>query len=265
MKKKQTKTYKIIKLKDGLRQALEDEVVEERPLSIFLNKKRIIALMCTPQDQKYLSLGFLLTEGLIEQEDQIKKVLFSPKRNEVKVFTNATRKISKEVLDTGIYTSGCGKGKTLQKIKDIDPLEDILFDLDFTLSPEKIAKLMTEFERKSSIFRSTGGTHSAALADKSKMLLFNEDIGRHNAVDKILGEAFVRKVCLKNKLLISSGRVSSDILLKATKVGISIVISRSAPTSLAIDLAQKLGITIVGFARGKKMNIYTCPFRIKTD
>ena len=190
------------------------------------------------------------------------QVLFSSKKNEVKVLTKAIRKIPKNVLRTGIFTSGCGKGKTLQKIGDLNPLGDVLFDLEFILSPDKIAKLMKGFEKKSSVFRSTGGTHSAGLADRDKILLFNEDIGRHNAVDKVLGEALMRKTPLKNKILLSSGRISSDILLKARRTGIAIIISRSAPTNLAIDLAQRLGITIVGFARGRRMNIYTCPFRI---
>jgi len=265
MKKKRTKIYQITKIKNGLSQTIEDEVVEESPLSIFLNEKRIVTLMCTPQDQKYLSLGFLFSEGLIKQKGQIKKVLFSAKKNEVKIFTKTVHKIPKITSEMSISTSGCGKGKSLQKIEDLDPLKDVLFNLDFTLSIDKIAELMTGLERKSSIFRLTGGTHSAGLADKNRILFFNEDIGRHNAVDKVLGEGFSRKIALKDKLLISSGRVSSDILLKTGKVGISIVISRSAPTSLAIQIAQRLGITIVGFARGKRMNVYTYPFRIKTN
>ncbi|MDP2960581.1 MAG: formate dehydrogenase accessory sulfurtransferase FdhD, partial [candidate division Zixibacteria bacterium] len=124
--------------------------------------------------------------------------------------------------------------------------------------------LMNEFEVKSSVFKSTGGTHSAALADKEKILLFKEDIGRHNAVDKILGESLIENIPWQDKLLISSGRVSSDILLKAGRAKINLIISRSAPTSLALELAQRLGITVIGFARGKRMNIYTYPMRVVT-
>lgn len=100
--------------------------------------------------------------------------------------------------------------------------------------------------------------------DKKLKWLFKEDIGRHNAVDKILGESLIENIPLQDKLLISSGRVSSDILLKAWRAKINLIISRSAPTSLALELAQRLGITVIGFARGKRMNLYTYPMRVVT-
>jgi FdhD protein len=261
---KKTRIQKIVKIKGSTAQSFEDEVVEESPLSIFLNDEKIITLMSTPSDQKLLALGFLFSEGLIREKEDVKKILFSSRKNEVRIFTQKKLRIPKTSSRIGALTSGCGKGKSFQDLEDIDPLTDVLINLEFTVTPDQIERLVREFEKRSSLFRSTGGTHSAALADKEKILLFNEDIGRHNAVDKVLGESLLKKTALQDKILISSGRVSSDILLKAWRAKISLIVSRSAPTSLAVELAQKTGLTIVGFARGKRMNVYSYPMRVVT-
>jgi FdhD protein len=261
---KKTRIQKIIKITKGKAQSFQDQIVEESPLSIFLNDQKIVTLMSTPADQKFLALGFLFSEGLIAEKDDLEKVLFNSSKNEVRVFSRKGRRIPKGSLSLGRLTSGCGKGKSLQDLKKIDPLSDVLINLEFSISTHEIEKLIGEFEKRSSVFRSTGGTHSAALADKEKILLFNEDIGRHNAIDKVLGESLFKRIPLYDKILISSGRVSSDILSKAWRAKISLMVSRSAATSLAIELALKLGITIVGFARGRRMNVYSYPVRVVT-
>jgi len=262
VKNQKTKSYSIVRIKDGKKEYLQDEVVEEKSLSIYLNSQKIATLMCTPQDQNYLGLGFLFSEGLITDIKEVRRIDYNALRDTVKVQTKKKKKASRVLLKDETLISGCGKGKSFQKMEDVTFLEDVLINLEFTLSTEQISNLMKEFEIKSSVFKKTGGTHSAALADKDQILLFNEDIGRHNAVDKIIGESLIQKIPLEDKLLISSGRVSSDILLKSWRAKINLILSRSAPTSLAVDLAQRLGITIVGFARGKRMNIYSYPMRI---
>ena len=264
MKKQKTKIYGLVRIRDGKKEALQDEVVEEKSLSIYLNSQKIANLMCTPQDQNYLGLGFLFSEGLITDIKEVKRIDYNALRDTVKVQTKKKKRAFQALLKDETLISGCGKGKSFQKIEDLNFLEDVLVNLEFTLSAEQISNLMKEFEIKSSVFRATGGTHSAALADKVEILFFNEDIGRHNAVDKIIGESLIQKIPLEDKLLISSGRVSSDILLKTWRAKINLILSRSAPTSLAVDLAQRLGITIVGFARGKKMNIYSYPMRVSS-
>ena len=259
---KKTRTQKIIKIKEGKAESFQDQIVEESSLSVFLNDQKIVTLMSTPADQKFLALGFLFSEGLITQKSDVRKILFNSRKNEVKVLTEKKRRIPKSRSRLGTLTSGCGKGKSLRNLKKIDPLSDVLINLEFSLTCDQIEKLVREFEKRSSVFRSTGGTHSAALADKERILLFKEDIGRHNAVDKVLGEVLFKRISMEDKVLILSGRISSDILLKSARGKINLIVSRSAPTSLAIELALKLGITIVGFARGKRMNIYTYPARV---
>ena len=123
--------------------------------------------------------------------------------------------------------------------------------------------MVKKFQMKSELYKTTGGTHSAALSDGENILIFHEDIGRHNAVDKVIGDAFLQQIRLDDKILITSGRVSSEILLKVAKGGIPLLVAISAPTDMAVELANKLGITLIGFARGKRMNVYTHEERIK--
>ena len=122
---------------------------------------------------------------------------------------------------------------------------------------------MGELQRRSDLYRETGGTHNASLADGEKTLCFRTDIGRHNAVDMLGGWALLADVVLDRTLLLTTGRISSEILVKALRMGVPVVVSRSAPTALALELARDLGVTIVGYARGAKFNVYTHPERIE--
>jgi FdhD protein len=115
----------------------------------------------------------------------------------------------------------------------------------------------------SDLFRSTGGAHAAALCEEGRVLVFKEDIGRHNAVDKVFGECLIKGIEADGKILLTSGRISSEILLKAVRRGIAILASRSAPTSLAVQFAEKAGMALVGFVRGRRMNIYSNAYRIE--
>ena len=117
--------------------------------------------------------------------------------------------------------------------------------------------LIKEFNKSSQLFLDTGGVHSCALCDINKIIIFKEDIGRHNALDKVLGKALLEDIDFRDKIILTSGRISSEILIKTAKRQIPVIVSRSAPTSLSIDIAKKLNITLIGFARGKRMNIYS--------
>jgi len=255
---------KITKVSSGNKEEIEDVVVAEAPLIILLNKEKVITLLCTPQDQECLAVGFLFSEGLIQNKKDIEKINFDRKKNQINVFTRSKRQFPSKFPQSRTLTSGCAKGVTFSNMEEMDPSKDLLIDLQTTLSSSEVQNLIHEFEKKSVLFRKTGGVHAAALANKEKILIYFEDIGRHNAVDKIFGKCLLDQISCEDKLLLLSGRISSDILAKASKSGISIIVSRSAPTSLAVKNAQKLGITLVGFARGSKMNIYSFPLRITT-
>lgn len=255
---------RITKVSSGKKEEIEDVVVTEGPLSIFLNEERVSTLLCTPQSQEYLAVGFLFSEGLIQNKKEIERINLDPKKNEINIVTQSKRSLPSNFSQTKILTSGCAKGVTFSNMEDIDPGKDLLIDLQITLTSSEIQRLMHEFEKRSVLFRKTGGVHASALADKEKILIYFEDIGRHNAVDKVLGKCLLEEVSCQDKILLLSGRISSDILAKVSQSGLSIIMSRSAPTSLAVKNAKKLGITLVGFARGSRMNIYSFPMRIAT-
>jgi FdhD protein len=254
-------SYKATRIKDGSREEIVETVAEEAVLRIFMNQRELVALSCTPDDQDYLAVGFLISEGFLKNKEEIESIDHS--ENSVTVRTHPSQDISETPLPKAVLTSGCGRGKTFVDWEDIDPLEDVMINLDLTLSPGEVLQVMSQFERRSELFRQTGGVHSAALAARDGIVLFNEDIGRHNAVDKVLGEGFLKGLELKDKFLVISGRVSSDVVSKLLNCGLSMVVSRTAPTSLAVRMAQKVGITIAGFVRGSRMNLYSFPARIQ--
>ena len=132
-----------------------------------------------------------------------------------------------------------------------------------SLTADEILSCQAELERISATFHATGGVHSGALTDGKDLLCFRQDIGRHNVFDKIYGYCLTQGIAIEDKALIFSGRISSEIVLKVAKMKLGMVIARSAPTSLALELAEELGITVVGFARGDRMNLYTHPQRVR--
>jgi FdhD protein len=253
---------RITKVSSGKKEESEDLVVTEAPLTILLNDHRVITLLCTPQDQEHLAVGFLFSEGLLRDKKEIEEINFDRTKSEIKILTKSKRQLPSNFSQPKTLTSGCAKGATFSSAENIDPAKDLLIDLQTTVTASEIQRLMHEFEKRSVLFRKTGGVHAAALASKEKCLLYFEDIGRHNAVDKVIGQCLQEEVSCEDKILLLSGRISSDVLAKASRSGISITVSRSAPTSLAVKNAQELGITLVGFARGSKMNIYSFPMRI---
>lgn len=253
---------RITKIVSGRKEQTEDLVVSEEPLTIVLNGEKVITLLCTPRDQEYLALGFLLSEGLIRERKEIHSI-DSHRKSEISITAEAKSTPPSDLSRAGIMTSGCAKGVTFSRFEDLDPLQDLLIDLRVTLSASDVQALMHEFEKKSVLFRKTGGVHAAAVASSpDQILVYFEDIGRHNAVDKVLGKCFLEEITCEDKILLLSGRISSDVLAKAAKSGLSVIVSRSAPTALAVKGATKLGVTLVGFARGSKMNIYSFPMRI---
>ena len=165
------------------------------------------------------------------------------------------KRLAEKLQGKRTITSGCGKGTMFYNVLDSFKSKKIREALEIHI--EDIKTLVRDFNHKSELFLSTGGVHSSALCTKDNIIFFAEDIGRHNALDKILGNAIMEGIDFSDKLVITSGRISSEMLIKVAKRGIPLVISRSAPTNLSVELARELNIGLVGFARGEKMNIYS--------
>ena len=251
----------IIRFSKGKREAMEDSIASEIPLTIFLNDEQLLTLLCSPDKLDYLAIGFLLSEGFINAKDDVESILLDKKTTTVRIKIKNVQKIEKEtVFGNRIITSGCGKGMTFFDYRDFSQCRKNESQVQF--APEKILALVNEFQKRSELFKETGGVHSAALSDGEKILLFAEDLGRHNALDKIFGEALWEGMGLNDKLIFTSGRLSSEMAIKVLKRGIPAVVSPSAPTDLAVGIAQKMGLTLVGFARGSRMNIYSAGQRV---
>jgi FdhD protein len=250
-----TKNINILRVKGENLINEEDILVIEYPFTIYLNDEEIITLLCSPKSLKELTLGFLYSEGFIDDISNVENIQIEEEKGIAYVYLRERKLLAEKLQGKRTITSGCGKGTLFYNVLDSFKSKKIERPLDIKI--EEIKLLVKEFNFKSEIFLNTGGVHSCALCSKSSILIFEEDIGRHNALDKILGRALIDNMDLSDKLVLTSGRISSEMLIKVAKRGISVIISRSAPTSLSVELARELNITVVGFARGEKMNIYS--------
>ncbi|MFC1998232.1 formate dehydrogenase accessory sulfurtransferase FdhD [Chloroflexota bacterium] len=244
---------------DGV-EDIEDVVIKEAPITIILNNQELVTLLCSPVDLKYLAVGYLFSEGLLNDKNDIKKVAVDEDKGIVRVETVDELQPEGELMFKRLITSGCGRGASLYSLADAQTLAEVKSDM--TISPDAIFTLVKVFQNHSQIFKETGGVHSAALCDKQNILIFKEDIGRHNAIDKIIGQCMLNDISMDDHIILTSGRISSEILLKVLKRNIPILVSRSAPTNIGVKLATELGITLVGFVRGTRMNVYSHSQRI---
>lgn len=252
-----TKEINIKRINNGVQDQTSDSIIEEIPLDIFVNYEFYAALMCTPIEIKELAIGFLFCEGVIYSINSIKsiEVLY-----ESRVCVVLDHDIDVDHDSARTITSGCGKGSLHMKSIDESRIKFIESNSKFAIND--ILKLMKEFNSKSELFKQTGGVHSCCICNDNSILAFSEDIGRHNALDKVIGKTMISNIDLKDKLVMTTGRISSDIVVKAAKASIQIIVSHSAPTTLALSIAKDAKITIIGFARGNRMNIYCNEYRV---
>ncbi len=246
------------RFKDDELQDYEDFVAREYPLTIILNDQELVTLLCTPSKLKQLAVGFLYSEGLLQSGDEIRNLTVDEPRGIARVSTD-TGQVDSETMHKRFITSGCGRGASFYNATDITG-EKVTSDL--RVKTGDILSLVRDFQHHSEIYRATGGVHSAALCDNENILLFTEDIGRHNALDKIFGECMLDDISVDDKIIVSSGRISSEMLLKVARRKVPVIVSKSAPTDLGIKLANDLGITLIGYVRGKRMNVYTENWRV---
>lgn len=237
-----------------------DVVAAELPITLTLNGENLVTLLCTPTELEELAVGFLLSEGILRDRASLQRIGVRDRDYAVDIEVRDLPEDWSKMFERRTLSSGCGSGITFTSFRtEADrriPSKGALMTL------EQVKEILREFRSISSLYRETGGVHSAALSDGIRILFFSEDIGRHNAVDKLIGKACLRSVPLENKILITSGRVTSEIVTKAGRSRFPVVISRAAPSCMAIDYAEDVGVTLVGFARGNRMNIYTWPNRI---
>jgi FdhD protein len=250
----------IIRIQDESIEESTDQVAAEIGFTLIANNKQIVTLLCTPAELDAMAIGFLLSEGILQDRKSLLNVQVDEKTFTVSVTLANLPDDIDNTFHQKTVTSGCGRGITftdVSSLKDLSPNKSLI-----RISSAEIQNLLKEFRSISRLFMKTGGVHSAALAARKGIHLFAEDIGRHNAVDKLIGKAFLDGIPVEDKILLSSGRISGEIMTKVIRNRIPIIISRTAPTCMSITYAEDHGITLIGFARGNRMNIYTHPQRV---
>jgi len=269
-------SWKIQRIRRDLDESADAWVVLEEPLEIIVNDKPVAVLMRTPGGEKELAAGFCISEGYVRRAQDILLIHHcglglpapgddeseeaGPSRNRIELTVAPEGFLKDKAVDfVRLIRSGCGAA-------DVSGIADSLPSLSPGFSVERtllfdLSKKMHALQR---IYQKIGGTHSAAFFDASgRAVHLAEDIGRHNAVDKALGYCLLRKIPLNDKILVTSGRASYEMATKAIRAGIPVIATISAPTSLAVEIAKDRGLTLIGYLRGGRMNVYTHPHRLR--
>ncbi len=245
------KVKKVDLLNDSIK-LVREKVAVEKSLDLYINGKYIARFFSLPIQIKELAIGFLLVNEIIKGLNDIGEIYVEKKV--IRVFTALNSKINVDNLENN---------RTLKKKYEMkEDWGNYRVKTNYTVRADCIIDMVEQLNERSEIFKLTGGTHSAAIFQKENLIAFSEDVSRHNAVDKAIGTAALKRADFKKSVLISSGRQPRDMVIKAAKIGMPIVVSISGPISSGIDVAKKTNITLICFARDKRMNIYTFPERI---
>lgn len=241
-----------------------DYVAEETALHIFLNKAHYGTILCSPDQLKEMAVGHLLSEGLLKSTDEIDNLLLKKDGKcllKLKPSIDAEQRISKSQRFSRLIVSACGS-------PDYRPLSEVIeslpkLDTIPTVKAEVVSKSVIQLNTIAKNFRKTGGVHVAALySTDGELAALAEDVGRHNAVDKVIGAGATKNMDFRTLFLALSGRLTGDIVLKAARMKLSVIASLAAAISSGLEAAQLTGVTLIGFVRGRRMNVYTYPERI---
>lgn len=244
----------VVTWQKGRSQDILIQLAKEIAFTVYYNERETVTLLCSPQELDELAVGFLVGEGLLKEPQEIKSITVDARRGLVWVSAEPDRPVAKEAIGRRFITSGCGSGSGHYSLADAVLNKKMRTDL--VLTPLDINNLMRRMQDLAQQYRVTRGIHGALLSSPDRVEVFREDIGRHNAVDKIFGYCFIKGLKPENKVLAVTGRISSEIMLKAAKMSIPVLLSRSVPTDMAVAFGEELGITIIGAARAGRFTIY---------
>ncbi|MEX1299489.1 MAG: formate dehydrogenase accessory sulfurtransferase FdhD [Desulfotignum sp.] len=251
--------FTITRFKDNSLFAEDTRVAAEVPVTLEVNGREIATLMCTPSHLKAFACGFLVTSGFIQSADDI--IAFSLDETKWLADIEVRELVDPDLLGQRVYTSGCGKGvmyTTMMELSSRHPIQS-----DVQIRGSDIIEVIRWLQHCSDLHRITGGVHSASASIEGQIPdFFIDDIGRHNAVDKVLGTLLLEKIDCSRIMLACTGRISSEIVHKARRLEIPVLASRGAPTHQSILLAREMGITLVGFVRPTNFAVFTHARRI---
>jgi FdhD protein len=262
-----TRTYPILRISPSSARAkvTPDSVAVEHTITIWVNGHELVGMHCSPTELAELAAGFLYGEAILQDARQIADLSVDASGGKVSVELDETDVPLTAVAQKRIQTltSACGRAVTFSRSLDMVSLPTMEVGKRPLLTAKPLAAIMGEFMRSSRLADGTGCMHRGALLDEDRIVFAAQDIGRHNAMDKVVGHLVLTgKLRSRPYAILTTGRVSSDIVQRAAMAQIPVVVSRAAPTSRALDLAASVGLTVVGFARGERMNIYTHTERI---
>ena len=249
-----------IKGSDQENNSIETKVIKEKSLTIYLNNQEIVTLMCINDHPKYLAIGYLINQNMIKLKDKIKSIDYDQDLEIVVVRTNAQTNYEK-VMRKKIQTSGCAQGTIFGNI--YEEIKKINIISRTTIKHDWIYDISKKINLTSSLYLEAGAVHGCVICKKNSPLIYMEDVGRHNAVDKIAGYMFLNKINASDKIFYTTGRLTSEMIIKTVKMGIPILISRSGFTSWGVELAKKTNLTLIGRAKGKRYIVLSGKKRIK--
>jgi FdhD protein len=247
----------ILKIQGDTWERTTESISEEIPLTIEVNGEELATLLCSPDHPRNLITGFLFTSGLIPDYPSLKSIIIDPERFKASVQIEGDET---DFVFKRVYTSGCGKGVIFHN--PIDVIHKTRLEDGYTLCASELSALMKEFITSSPEHTQTRGVHSGALATRERILVFRDDIGRHNALDKVIGEALSQGIDLSDKVMLTTGRISSEILSKVLRCRIPVIAALGSPTNQAVKLARVANLTLVGHIRGSRMDIYSGEARL---
>ncbi len=241
-------------IRPGKSKMVEGGLIVESPVMLFVNGELWLTFMCTPNSLEALAVGFLYNEGVIDSLDQVADIHICDSGDIIDIWLGHNVEKPKDWK----RTSGCTGGYTAIDLLSIHPE----FNNGMSLESRNVRNLVGRLFESQSLYNKAGGVHTSILTDGDLVTVTAEDVGRHNSLDKIAGKCLLENITVSKKIILTTGRISSDMLQKSARIGAPIVISRTSPTSMSVDLAEKWGITLIGYARRDRFNLYTHPGRI---
>ncbi len=254
----------VTKIKNGKKIVVKDTLIKEAKLDIIINNKKIASMMAVPLDLKELIVGYVIGEKIVDKVDDIKEIIIKSEdeRNyEVLIDAKVSQKNIDKLDSEGVIVSGCGKGVSANV--DIDSIEAQKITSDFSIKADLLFNEMQTFYGQCPLYEQTGCVHTAKLYIDKDTYFIGEDIAQHNTIDKAVGKALLKGYDIQHSFLMVSGRLSSEMVAKAVVHKVPILASRTASTCRGVMIAERFGLTLIGFVRGKSMNIYRNPKRIE--
>lgn len=245
---------------DGSR--IETSVTVERPLTLYLNGREIVTMMTIGDYPEYLALGYLLNQNMLNMDEEVLGVEYEEDIETVVVRT-ATETNFEDKLKKKTLTSGCAQGTVFGDV--LEKFVDVVLPKGTIIKASWLYALTKQINTVPSLYLEAGAIHGCALYEKNKPLLYMEDVGRHNAVDKIAGYMYRHKITGADKIFYTTGRLTSEMVIKTVQMGIPILVSRSGFTAWGVDLARQVGLTLIGRAKGKRFVALAGEDRIEFD